>query len=171
MGNDAGAANTGPLGGSVAFERYTEKAKRVVFFARYEASQLGSSNIESEHLLLSILRVGKALSGKLFANSPTTAYKIKKQIEVHRKLGPKISTSVNIPLSEECKRILFYASEQAGNLEPIRTEHLFLGMLREGHCFACRLLEENGVALESASKIAAEADYSLLLRVKELVSW
>lgn len=153
------------------FDRYTEKARQVVFFARYEASQFGSPYIESEHLLLGILRVGKALSGKLFANSPTTIDNIRKQIEVHRTLGPKISTSVNLPLTEECKRILSYASEQAGNLQQIRTEHLLLGILREGHCYAARLLKENGVALESASKIAAEADYSLLLRIKELLSW
>ena len=97
------------------FERYTEQARRAIFFARYEASQLGSPYIESEHLLLGILRVGKALSGKLFANSPTTVENIRKQIEVHRKFGPAISTSVNLPFSEEGKRILSRVSEGAGD--------------------------------------------------------
>ena len=51
------------------FERYTERARRVLFFARYEASQLGSISIESEHLLLGLVREGKGLSGRLFARS------------------------------------------------------------------------------------------------------
>ena len=49
------------------FERYTERARRVLFFARYEASQLGSISIETEHLLLGLIREGKGLTSRLFA--------------------------------------------------------------------------------------------------------
>jgi ATP-dependent Clp protease ATP-binding subunit ClpA len=52
------------------FERYTEKARRVIFFARYEASQFGSPFIETEHILLGVLREDKALAARLFASDP-----------------------------------------------------------------------------------------------------
>src|ERR1044071_78446 len=52
------------------FERYTERARRVLFFARYEASQLGSISIETEHLLLGLIREGKGLKSRIFARSP-----------------------------------------------------------------------------------------------------
>ena len=58
------------------FERYTERARRVIFFARYEASQLGSRTIETEHLLLGLIRENNGLTGKLrYAHSLRAAEK------------------------------------------------------------------------------------------------
>ncbi len=134
------------------FERYTEKARRAVFFARYECSQLGSHSIESEHLLLGILRENKSLY-KLFSEPLVeVAASLRKQVEQHTPLGEKISTSVDLPLSEECKRILTYAAEEADQFSHkfIGSEHLFLGILRESTCFAASLLQDMGVSLESA---------------------
>ncbi len=62
------------------FERYTEKARRVIFFARYEASQFGSPYIETEHLLLGLLREDKALTNR-FLRSHASVESIRKQIE------------------------------------------------------------------------------------------
>jgi ATP-dependent Clp protease ATP-binding subunit ClpA len=62
------------------FEKYTERARRVIFFARYEASQFGSSYIETEHLLLGILREDKALTNR-FLRSHASVEWIRKQIE------------------------------------------------------------------------------------------
>jgi len=131
------------------FERYTEKARRVVFFARYEASQFGSPYIESEHLLLGFLRENKGT--KFHSTSAQTADSIREQIEKHTKVREKIPTSVDLPLSNECKRILHYASEEADRLghKHIGTEHLLAGMLLEKDCYAARLLSEHGVSLES----------------------
>jgi len=64
------------------FERYTEKARRVIFFARYEASQFGSPYIETEHLLLGLLREDKALTNR-FLRSHASVESIRKQIEGH----------------------------------------------------------------------------------------
>jgi len=61
------------------FERYTEKARRVIFFARYEASQFGSPYIETEHLLLGLLREDKALTNR-FLRSHASVESIRKQI-------------------------------------------------------------------------------------------
>jgi uncharacterized damage-inducible protein DinB len=128
------------------FERYTEKARRVIFFARYEASQFGSPYIESEHLLLGILREDKALTNRLF-RSLASVESIRKQIEGHTPIREKTSTSVDLPLSNECKRVLAYAAEEAERLshQYIGTEHLLLGLLREERCLAAVILRERGV--------------------------
>ena len=63
------------------FERYTERARRVLFFARYEASQLGSISIETEHLLLGLIREGKGLTSRIFARSHLSLETIRKEIE------------------------------------------------------------------------------------------
>jgi len=134
------------------FERYTEKARRAIFFARYEASQLGSPYIESEHVLLGLLRESKALSATLLGNSPATADAIRKQIERHTTAHEKIPTSVDLPINEECQRVLLHASEEAERLghKYIGTEHLLLGLLLEKECYAAHLLNKSGVSLEVA---------------------
>src|SRR5580658_6688876 len=125
------------------FERYTEKARRVIFFARDEASQFGSPYIESEHLLMGLLREDKALTNR-FLHSHGSVESIRKQIEGHTAIREKVSTSVDLPLSNESKRVLAYAAEEAERLghKHIGTEHLLLGLLREEKSFAAELLKE-----------------------------
>ena len=94
------------------FERYTEKARRVIFFARYEASQFGSPYIETEHLLLGLIREDKTLANR-FLRSHAALDSIRKQIEAHTTMREKVPTSVDLPLSHECKRVLAYAAEEA----------------------------------------------------------
>ncbi len=152
IGMDDGAASTlarsGRLRGGTVFERYTEKARRVIFFARYEASQFGSPYIETEHLLLGLLREDKALTNR-FLRSHASVESIRKQIEGHTTIREKVSTSVDLPLSNECKRVLAYAAEEAERLshKHIGTEHLLLGLLREEKCFAAEILTERGLRL------------------------
>ncbi len=132
------------------FERYTEKARRVIFFARYEASQFGSPYIETEHLLLGLLREDKALTNR-FLRQHSSVDSIRKQIEGHTTIREKVSTSVDLPLSNECKRVLAYAAEEAERLshKHIGTEHLLLGLLREEKCFAAEILHERGLKLQT----------------------
>ena len=132
------------------FERYTEKARRVIFFARYEASQCGSPNIETEHLLLGLLREDKALTNR-FLRSHGSIESIRKQIEGRTAIREKVSTSVDLPLSQESKRVLAYAAEEAERLahKHIGTEHLLLGLLREEKCFAAEILHERGLRLST----------------------
>ena len=132
------------------FERYTEKARRVIFFARYEAAQFGSPYIETEHLLLGLLREEKSLSYR-FLRSHGRLESIRKQIEEHTAVREKTSTSVDLPLGNESKRVLAYAAEEAERLahKHIGTEHLFLGLLREEKCFAAEILRDRGVRLDT----------------------
>lgn len=139
------------------FGRYTEKARRVIFFARYEASQFGSPQIETEYLLLGLLREDKRLSYS-FLGSHVSVEVIRSKIEQHTVIRERVSTSVDLPLSDECKRVLVNAGDEAERLghKHIGTEHLLLGLLREDRSFAAQLLTEEGVTLEEARRRIAQ---------------
>src|SRR6184192_4051554 len=133
------------------FERYTEKARRVIFFARYEASQFGAPAIEPEHLLLGLMREDKSLTARFLARAQTSLEAIRKEIEGRAPLREKISTSVELPLAPETKRVLAYAHEESDRLQHrhIGTEHLLLGLLREERSMAAEILYERGLRLNA----------------------
>src|SRR5438046_10700609 len=107
------------------FERNTERARRVIFFARYEASLFGSTKIETEHFLLGLIREDKNLTNRFLRDS-FSINSIRKEVERRTIIREKVSTSIDLPLSNECKRILAYAAEEAERLNHrhIATEHL-----------------------------------------------
>ena len=185
------------------FERYTEKARRVIFFARYEAAQFGGAFIETEHLLLGVLREDQDLAlrflGPGVARSVAEALplanleasrqrlealqkqledaianrqfekarayselqreeretvgdpvaSIRRRIEAVTQPRSKVSSSVDLPLSHESKRVLGYAAEECERLnhQHIAPEHLFLGLMREQKCLAADILHERGLRL------------------------
>ena len=140
------------------FERYTEKARRVIFFARFEASQYGSPFIETEHLLLGLLREDKAL-GNWSLHTHGSIESIRREIESGITVRERIPTAVEVPLTQECKRILNFAAEEAELLrhKHVGTEHLLLGILREEKCFAARILNARGVELLTIRKGLAQS--------------
>ena len=89
------------------FERYTDKARRSIFFALREAGALDSPYIESEHLLLGLLRENKWIMRRCIDPSETQEA-IRKEIEGRTVLREPVSTRADPPLSNECKRILAY---------------------------------------------------------------
>ncbi len=134
------------------FERYTEYARRVIFFARYEASQFGSDLIEPEHFLLGLFREDPALMRRFIPGvTVDTVDTIREQIERETAPRPKGSTSVDMPLSHALKRVLAFGAEEAERMHHshIGTEHLLLGLLREP-TIASRILESHGITLEGA---------------------
>ena len=153
------------------FERYTERARRVLFFARYEATQLGSISIETEHLLLGLIREGKGLTSRIFARSHLSLESIRKEIEGRTVFREKVSTSVEIPFSAETKRVLQFAAEEADRLlhNYIGTEHLLLGILREERSVAATILMEKGMRLNTVREdiVALLNEKTTLTRVKE----
>src|ERR1044072_119123 len=133
------------------FERYTEKARRVIFFARYEASQFGAPSIEPEHLLLGLMREDKTLTGRFFPRAQITIEAIRREIEGRTLLRERIPTSVELPLAPETKRVLHYSHEESDRLQHrhIGTEHLLLGLLREERSMAAQILFERGLRLNA----------------------
>lgn len=151
------------------FERYTEKARRAIFFARYESSQYGSPYIETEHLLLGLLRENEGLHRWL---PKTNAEAIRRRVNDQSSGRPRTSTSVDLPLSGDSKRILKYAADEADALSHrhIGTEHLFLGLLDEEGCFAARLLLEGGAdAASIRPQLIAEAENQSLPGIYESI--
>src|SRR6266496_2436658 len=133
------------------FERYTEKARRVIFFARYEASQFGAHAIEPEHLLLGLMREDKTLTGRFFPRAQISIESIRREIEGRTLLRERIPTSVELPLAPETKRVLAYSHEESDRLQHrhIGTEHLLLGLLREERSMAAQILFERGLRLNA----------------------
>jgi ketosteroid isomerase-like protein len=132
------------------FERYTEKARRVIFFARFEASQYGSQYIETEHLLLGLLREDPALlSSCLEATGGAEGLRT----AIERQIPPRerISTAIEVPLTGESTQVLKLAVEECNKLEQryVGPEHILLGLLRVEGSFAARLLLERGLNPEA----------------------
>lgn len=139
------------------FERYDEKARRTVFFARYEASETGSPTIEPLHLLLGLLRE----NGPLFTLAHQDVSADSLMDECRRALpvlGKKIPTHIDLPLSSECKRALAEAASQAAiqGSNMIRPVHLLLGLIESSSDVAA-ILERYGIT----GKILANVPMSL----------
>jgi ATP-dependent Clp protease ATP-binding subunit ClpC len=132
------------------FERYTERARRTLFFARYEASQMGSVSIDTEHLLLGLLRESKGVIGIVFSRAHVTLDKVSTELYRQSAPGKKVSTSVEIPFSAAAKRVLQHAAEEADRLlhHHIGAEHLLLGLLREESSVAASILRDYGLRLD-----------------------
>jgi ATP-dependent Clp protease ATP-binding subunit ClpC len=130
------------------FDKYTEKARRVVFFARLEASQFGSSHIETEHILLGILREEKELINR-FLRSNVSVESIRDRIEALSGKRKPHPPNQDLPLANESKRVLTYAAEEAKELasNTIGSEHIFLGLLRAKSGMAASLLNEHGIKI------------------------
>jgi len=148
------------------FEKYNEKARRALFFARYEASKLGSRVIESEHILLGILREGEEAVSEILLRFEVQAEDLRREIEGERVFVERISSTAELPLSEESKKILAYASHEAESMlhSAVGSEHLLIGILRVEVCLAARALVQSGMDLytlrEEVLSIAKEREVS-----------
>jgi hypothetical protein len=125
------------------FERYTEHARRSIFFARHEATELLSERIETEHLLLGLLRDDRR---GVLQIPESTAAAIRQRIDSAPKRDA-LSVRVDLPLSDECKLALQLGAKEADALQqkPIDTPHLMLALLRMEDCTAAKLLREFGM--------------------------
>jgi ATP-dependent Clp protease ATP-binding subunit ClpC len=123
------------------FEKFTEAARHLIFFARHEASQVGNTWIEPEHLLLALLREDRALVGR-FVSSRSQLDSLRRDVEERLTVATAASTHVDLPLSQSGKRVLAYAAEESERLghKHIGTEHVLVGLLREEKSVAADLL-------------------------------
>lgn len=130
------------------FEHYTEKARRAIFFAPYEASQYGSPYIGTEHLLLGLVRDNRQLLNRCITGIGADG--IREKVDSRTSKLARTLTSVDLPLSSGAKHVLHYASDEADRLanRNIGTEHLLLGLLREEEGLAAVILRESGTKIE-----------------------
>jgi len=147
------------------FERYTEKARRIIFFARYEASELRSHIIEPEHLLLGLLREAKTLFEGAKIEPMRDEIRAAARVE-----GVAVSTSVDLPLSHPAKKVLAYGAEEAERLNHrhIGPEHLLLGLMREPG-LAATILEKYGVELAMQRKQVVASETPSETKSREIV--
>jgi hypothetical protein len=139
------------------FERFTEQARRVIFFARFEATNYGSYYIESEHLLLGVLREDRGMA-KWFPGQKNAEPDIRAEIERRITRGERVSTYVEVPLTTECKTILKLAVDAAERLghRLVETEHLLIGILRVEASLAAQILLARGLRPQSIQEQLAK---------------
>ena len=137
------------------FERYNEPARRSLFFSRYEAAILSSLTIETEHLLLGILKDRNPLIAHLVGGQQSADAIRSLTYERAGQPGAPIDTTVEIPFSTDVKHALQYAAEEADRLlhGHIGTEHLLLGVLRLDAGLACDVLRESGLGLSAVREV------------------
>jgi hypothetical protein len=146
------------------FERFTEKARRVVFHARYEASQYGSSYIETEHLLLGLWREDLSLRTALDDSE------VRSEIERWTMRREPVSTSIEMPLSSDSQKVLHFAAQEADRLgqRPIGTEHLLLGLLHVKDSLGARIARLRGLNPEEFRERVAKAGQPVSYRKPSL---
>ena len=130
------------------FERYTERSRRVIFFARYEALQYGSPVISPEHVLLGLLREDKTLSARYFPYTPTISPdKIRRDIEERIVVRDRMPQSSELHLSADTKRVLVIANEESRILKQrtVSPEHILLGIIRHSTSVAAEILSGYGL--------------------------
>jgi len=140
------------------FERYTEKARRTIFFARYEASKFGSTCIEPEHILLGLLN-DSFLTGHVLQG--VSVQSIREEVLSHLPRAKEIPTSADLPLSNDAKLALSHGAKEAERLADrrIRNQHLLLGLMQLEDCYATQLLKQRGVVLGSLRHRVAETPH------------
>lgn len=139
------------------WQRFTERARRVVFFAQEEAAQLGENYVGTEHLLLGLVRESDSVAAKILDFMGIPLGRIRSDIERqvtrgHGNLGQ------DMQLTPRAKRIIDLAYEEARQLNNnyIGTEHMLLGMVREGDGLAARVLVKLGADLERTRGVVVE---------------
>ena len=131
------------------FERYTEQARRALFFARYEAFQVRSAWIETEHLLLGLFHEEQSPTARVFARANLSVDGVRREIDARTARRSLSSQWNDVPFSDEATSVLAYAAQEADRLlhEHVGTEHLLLGLLREERGMAATILAEQGLRI------------------------
>jgi hypothetical protein len=151
------------------FERFTEKARRVVFFARYEASQYGSPYIGTEHLLLGLCREDHSIRAYLKDKEMDSAVRTEVERQIVR--GKPFGTSVEVPLSADGQNALRFAAEEADRLgqRQIGTEHMLLGLLRLKDSLGARIARERGLHIDEFRERLAKTPQPVSFRKSTLL--
>ncbi|WP_223595911.1 ATP-dependent protease ATP-binding subunit ClpC [Neobacillus bataviensis] len=132
------------------FGRFTERAQKVLALAQEEAIRLGHNNIGTEHILLGLIREGEGIAAKALYGLGLGSDKIQKEVE--NLIGKGQETSQTIHYTPRAKKVIELSMDEARKLghSYVGTEHILLGLIREGEGVAARVLNNLGVSLNKA---------------------
>ena len=134
------------------FNRFTERARKVIILAKEEAKRFNHDYIGTEHLLLGLVREGEGVAAAVLQKLGLDLESIRIEVEKLVKPGPQTQVMGDIPFTPRSKKVLELSAEEARALghNYIGTEHLLLGLIREGEGVAFRVFLNMGVDLEKA---------------------
>ncbi len=132
------------------FDRFTDRAKKVMSLARQEAQKFNHEYIGTEHILLGLVQEGNGVAANVLQKMAVDLDKIRQEVEKIVKSGPSMATMSNLPFTPRAKKVLELAMEEASQLghNYIGTEHLLLGLIKENEGIAAQVLLNLRVKLE-----------------------
>ncbi len=135
------------------FERFTERARKVVFHAQKEAKQLKHNIVGTEHLLLGLIQEGEGVAGRALEELGISLEKVREEVIKIIGVGDQ-SYLGEVPFTPRAKRVLELAVDEARQLghNYVGTEHILLGLIREGEGVAAQVLKNMGADMETARK-------------------
>jgi ATP-dependent Clp protease ATP-binding subunit ClpC len=153
-------------------ENFTPRAQRVLHLARKEAEQFNHNYVGTEHILLGLVALGNGVAVSALQSLGVDLQGLRMEVEKAVGTGADTKTAGNIPFTPRAKKVLALATSEARSLNHsyVGTEHILLGLLREGEGIAARVLENMGVDLEEArEEIMAmlDPDYDGSMEVNE----
>jgi len=139
-----------PGKGNTMFERFTDRARKVMALANQEAQRFNHEYIGTEHILLGLVKEGSGVGANVLKNLDVDLRKVRLEVEKLVKSGPDMVTMGKLPQTPRAKKVIEYAIEEARNLNHnyVGTEHLLLGLLREHEGVAAQVLMNLGLKLE-----------------------
>lgn len=143
------------------FDTFTERARQVLSLAQEEAQRFQHNYIGTEHLLLGLIREGEGVAARVLRNMGVDLADARRSVEKIIGRGDRIVLGSSIGLTPRAKKVMELAGDEARRLDHhyIGTEHLLLGLLREGEGIAAGVLESLGVNLQEARReISAELE-------------
>ena len=140
------------------FDRFTDRAKKVMNLARQEAQRFNHEYLGTEHILLGLVQEGSGVAANVLRNMTIDLAKIRNEVEKLVKTGPSMVTMGQLPFTPRAKKVLELSMEEAGNLghNYIGTEHLLLGLIKENEGIAAKVLTNLGVKLEDVREEVLE---------------
>jgi ATP-dependent Clp protease ATP-binding subunit ClpC len=132
------------------YERFTDRARKVMQLANQEAQRFNHEYIGTEHVLLGLIKEGSGVAANVLKNLDIDLRKIRMEVEKLVQSGPDMVTMGKLPQTPRAKKVIEYSMEEARNLNHnyVGTEHILLGLLREQEGVAAQVLMNLGLKLE-----------------------
>src|SRR5437899_5054254 len=132
------------------YERFTDRARKVMQLANQEAQRFDNEYIGTEHILLGLVKEGSGVAANVLKNLDVDLRTIRLEVEKLVQSGPDMVSLGKLPQTPRTKKVIEYAIEESRNLKHnyIGTEHLLLGLLREQEGVASQVLMNLGLRLE-----------------------